>query len=71
MKVVFSVFSFMTYNKALYIFSCLLTKERWWEKLWKIPECIRGWDDQLKLRVPSQLSLQGGVTDAEWLLSWA
>ncbi|XP_042639618.1 cell cycle progression protein 1 [Orycteropus afer afer] len=32
--------------------------ERWWEKLWKIPECIRGWDDQLKHHVPSQLAFQ-------------
>lgn len=63
------VFSFIVYNKTLYIFSCLFTKERWWEKLWKIPECIRGWDDQLKLRVPSQLPLQGGVTAGQ-LLSW-
>ncbi|XP_041535763.1 cell cycle progression protein 1 isoform X2 [Microtus oregoni] len=37
---------------------CQPEPERWWEKLWKIPECIRGWDDQLKLRVPSQLALQ-------------
>ncbi|XP_012971535.1 cell cycle progression protein 1 isoform X2 [Mesocricetus auratus] len=37
---------------------CQPESERWWEKLWKIPECIRGWDDQLKLRVPSQLALQ-------------
>ncbi|XP_056665831.1 cell cycle progression protein 1 isoform X2 [Monodelphis domestica] len=34
---------------------CQPDTERWWEKLWKIPECIRGWDDQLKHHVPSQL----------------
>ncbi|XP_054421367.1 cell cycle progression protein 1 isoform X2 [Pteronotus mesoamericanus] len=37
---------------------CQPETERWWEKLWKIPECIRGWDDQLKLHVPSQLVFQ-------------
>ncbi|XP_063121848.1 cell cycle progression protein 1 isoform X5 [Rattus norvegicus] len=37
---------------------CQPEPEKWWEKLWKIPECIRGWDDQLRLRVPSQLALQ-------------
>ncbi|XP_028362574.1 cell cycle progression protein 1 isoform X1 [Phyllostomus discolor] len=37
---------------------CQPETERWWEKLWKIPECIRGWDDQLKHHVPSQLAFQ-------------
>ncbi|XP_040082488.1 cell cycle progression protein 1 isoform X1 [Oryx dammah] len=37
---------------------CQPETERWWEKLWKIPECIRGWDDQLKHHVPSQLTFQ-------------
>ncbi|XP_077604363.1 cell cycle progression protein 1 isoform X2 [Crocuta crocuta] len=37
---------------------CQPETERWWEKLWKIPECIRGWDDQLKHHVPSQLASQ-------------
>ncbi|XP_077935440.1 cell cycle progression protein 1 isoform X2 [Halichoerus grypus] len=37
---------------------CQPETERWWEKLWKIPECIRGWDDQLKPHVPSQLAFQ-------------
>ncbi|XP_006511532.1 cell cycle progression protein 1 isoform X4 [Mus musculus] len=37
---------------------CQPEPERWWEKLWKIPGCLRGWDDQLRLRVPSQLALQ-------------
>ncbi|XP_070357119.1 cell cycle progression protein 1 isoform X3 [Equus asinus] len=37
---------------------CHPETERWWEKLWKIPECIRGWDDQLKHHVPSQLAFQ-------------
>ncbi|XP_045142378.1 cell cycle progression protein 1 isoform X2 [Echinops telfairi] len=32
--------------------------ERWWENLWKIPECVRGWADQLKHHVPSQLAFQ-------------
>ncbi|KAM5178830.1 cell cycle progression protein 1 isoform 2-T3 [Callospermophilus lateralis] len=37
---------------------CQPETERWWEKLWKIPECIMGWDDQLKHHVPSQLTFQ-------------
>ncbi|XP_021796279.2 cell cycle progression protein 1 isoform X10 [Papio anubis] len=37
---------------------CQPETERWWEKLWKIPECIWGWDDQLKHHVPSQLTFQ-------------
>uniref|UniRef100_A0A671FMU2 Cell cycle progression 1 n=1 Tax=Rhinolophus ferrumequinum TaxID=59479 RepID=A0A671FMU2_RHIFE len=37
---------------------CQPETERWWEKLWKIPEWIRGWDDQLKHHVPSQLTFQ-------------
>ncbi|XP_075860504.1 cell cycle progression protein 1 isoform X2 [Microcebus murinus] len=37
---------------------CQPETERWWEKLWKIPECIWGWDDQLKHHVPSQLAFQ-------------
>ncbi|KAM9586349.1 cell cycle progression protein 1 isoform 1-T3 [Trichechus inunguis] len=37
---------------------CQPETERWWEKLWKIPECIRGWDDQLKHHVPSQPAFQ-------------
>ncbi|XP_016013678.2 cell cycle progression protein 1 isoform X2 [Rousettus aegyptiacus] len=37
---------------------CQPETERWWEKLWKIPECIRGWDDQLKHHVPSQLAFK-------------
>lgn len=49
----------------LYTSSFLFTKERWWEKLWKIAEYIRGRDDRLRLRAPSQLALQGGVPDAE------
>ncbi|XP_060034191.1 cell cycle progression protein 1 isoform X2 [Erinaceus europaeus] len=35
---------------------CQPETERWWGKLWKIPECIRGWDDRLKHHVPSQLA---------------
>ncbi|XP_069851460.1 cell cycle progression protein 1 isoform X2 [Dipodomys merriami] len=37
---------------------CQPETERWWEKLWKIPECIRGWDDRLKHHAPSQLAFQ-------------
>uniref|UniRef100_A0A8I5YNR0 Cell cycle progression 1 n=1 Tax=Pongo abelii TaxID=9601 RepID=A0A8I5YNR0_PONAB len=54
-----SQYTFCQPETALCIFfSCLFTKERWWEKLWKIPECIWGWDDQLKHHVPSQLAFQ-------------
>ena len=62
-------FSFLFFVIKLYtsFFPCLFTKERWWEKLWKIPECIRGWDDQLKHHVPSQLTFQGGVTKSDQL----
>ncbi|XP_055971367.1 cell cycle progression protein 1 isoform X2 [Sorex fumeus] len=37
---------------------CQPETETWWEKLWKVPECLRGWDGPQKLRAPGQRSRQ-------------
>ncbi|XP_073159900.1 cell cycle progression protein 1 isoform X3 [Lepidochelys kempii] len=38
---------------------CQPETEGWWEKLRKIPECVRGWGDDLKEHVSGSLPFQG------------
>lgn len=39
----------------------LCTKVSWLEKLRKIPDCVRGWGDEVKQHVSRSLPFQGGV----------
>lgn len=46
----------------------LYTKVSWLEKLWKIPDCVRGWGNEVKEHVSRSLPFQGGVIKFDQLV---